>query len=547
MDRLPQDDRFFILLHKKIMDKTGSAKRRAKKYYMDRYRKTGAIPKPLLLAGQGIFEGRKCSGRKRALCEQIKKRFVEMLKASSDPDDPSFIFITQKARTIKNYHHWLEQEFKKGISLDALRRLVKEQNLGIYLNKPDFEEDQLLLHAFKDQEVFDLVQMDGSVLQYLKIRNESSAWQKPRVLETYDTGSRNMFALDAFFSENSHNAVNIFRQFLLSTPFPQKTIRLRPDNAGAFLNLQRVIHALNIAYSVPDGFYLKANFSRARTPKDNAHLESSHRSLHNFEIRIIKAFDNRIAKIEPSYLFKNGKKLKIMVTYLDIGLDELRQSGMIEAYRRQHNESKHHFSVDGKTMAWIPAQKLEEYLAQSRTISFSPDHVKDLIKYGYEKIKATVSVKRAITFRNQKYIVAEGAEKFSRHQSTKVVVSLVDGKLLVFEDEKDGILLGEAIRQEPFEKPSGTILPQLKENEVELIGRFLEENGMAVDRVSLIERHRLGLTLCLAKTIFEQNKPRYDSYLRKLRQPPQITGAALFNAFMLDCAKYLHKASYGKR
>jgi hypothetical protein len=546
MDHLPQDDRFFILLHKKIMNKTGSAKRRAKKYYMDRYRKTGVIPEPLLLAGEGILEGRKCSGRKRALSEQVRKRFVDILKASSDPGDPGFIFITQKARTIKNYHHWLEQEFQKEISLGALRRLVKEQNLGIYLNKPDFEQDQVL-YAFKDEEIFDLVQMDGSVLQYLKIRNDIGAWEKPRVIETYDTGSRYLFALNAFFPENSLNAVNIFRQFLLSTPFPQKTIRLRPDNAGAFLNLQRVIHALNIAYSVPEGFYLKADFSRARTPKDNAHLESSHRGLHNFEIRIIKAFENRIAKVEPGYLFKNGKKSKIMVTHLDIDLEELQQSGMIEAYRRQHNESKHHFSVDGKTMPWTPARRLEEYLAQAQTFSFSPEHVKNLIKYGYEKIKATVSVKGSMTFRNQKYMVAEGSEKFSRHQSTKVVVSHVDGKLLIFEDKKDGILLGEAIPQKPFEKPSGKVLLELKENEVELICRFLEENRMLVERSSLIERHRQGLTLPLAHTIFERNKPRYDAYLRKLRQPPQITGAALFNAFMLDCAKYLHRASYGQK
>ena len=32
---LPLDDQFAILLHKKIMNKTGGAKRRAKKYYKD--------------------------------------------------------------------------------------------------------------------------------------------------------------------------------------------------------------------------------------------------------------------------------------------------------------------------------------------------------------------------------------------------------------------------------------------------------------------------------------------------------------------------------
>ncbi len=133
MDQLSQDDRFIILLHKKIMDKTGSAKRRAKKYYIDQYKKSGIIPKPLLLAENGIMEGRKCSGRKRVLDKEIKKRFVQMLKASCDQLDPSFIFITQKARTIKNYHHFLQQEFNQRISLGALRRLVKEQNLRVYL------------------------------------------------------------------------------------------------------------------------------------------------------------------------------------------------------------------------------------------------------------------------------------------------------------------------------------------------------------------------------------------------------------------------------
>jgi hypothetical protein len=546
MEKLSEDERFIILLHKKIMNKTGSAKRRAKKYYIDKYRKTGLIPKPLLLAGQGIMEGRKCSGRRRALSEQVKKRFVEMVEASSDPADKSFIFITRRARTIKNYHHFLEEECNQKIPLSALRRFAKEQNLSVYLKKPDFDP-KTLLHAFKDQEVFSLVQMDGCVLQYLKIRNETGAWQKVRIIETYDTGSRYMFALNAFFSESSLNAVHLFSQFLLSSPFPQKKIRLRPDNAGGFSNLKRTINAINIAYSVPDGFYFEADFTRPRTPKDNAHLESSHRSLHNFEIRIIKAFQDRIVRTEPGYLFKNNKKLKITVTFLDITLEDLKHSGLIEAYRTQHNDSKHDFSVDGKTVSWIPAHMLEHYLAAVETISFSPEHVKELIKYGFEKIKATVSVQGTLTFRKQKYIVVVGAEKFSRHQSTKVYVSHVDDKLLLFEHKKDGIFLGEAIRQKPFERSAGSEAPKVKENEVELICRFLEENGMVVDTVSLVQLHRQGLSLAMAKTVYERNRARYSSFLRKLRQPRQIIGSALFNAFVLDCVKCQRKPAYGKK
>jgi hypothetical protein len=543
MDQLPRDDRFLIFLHKKIMDKTGSAKRRAKKYYMDLYKKTGIIPKPLLLAGEGIMEGRKASGRKRVLCEQVKRRFSEMLKCSSDPLDSSFIFITQKARKIKTYHHWLEEEFHKKISLSALRRLVKEENLGIYLHKPDFDEEPPP-YAFKNEDVFALVQMDGCVFSYIKIVNDAGCWEKPRLIETYDTGSRYMFALNAYFSESSENAIDIFNEFLLSTPFAQKKIRLRPDKAGGFLNLQRVIRALNTAHSVPDGFYFEADFARTAAAKDKAHLESTHRSLHNFEIRIIKAFEKKIVKIEPGFFFKNGKKSKITVTHLNIGLRELRESGRIEAYRREHNDSKHFFSVDGITQSWVPAQKFGAYLAAVPTMSFSPEHVKELIQYGFEKVKATVSVKGLITFRNRKYVVVVGADKFSRSQSTTVYVSHVDDKLLIFEHQKDGVLLGEAIGQQPYEKPTGSDVPKLKENEVELICRFLTEKSMVVDRLWLIERHRRGLSLAMAKTVYQRNEERYDGYLRKLKQPIDITGAALFNAFMLDCEKHQRKAGY---
>lgn len=547
MDQLPQDDQFMILLHKKIMNKTGSAKRRAKKYYLDQYRKTGIIPKPLLLAGQGIMEGRKCSGRKQVLSQEVKNRFVQMVKASSDRLDPGFIFITQKARTIKNYRHWLQEEFGKDISYAALKRYAKKMNLSVYLNRPDFEQEVCSTHAFADETVFDLVQIDGCVLQYLKIRRENGKWQKPRVIEFYDTGARYLFVLDVFFSESSFNAVDIFTQFFLSTAFPQKQIRLRPDNAGGFLNLKRSIHALNIQHSIANGFYLKADFARKKKPKDKVHLESSHRSLHNFEIRIIKAFENRIVKTEAGYLFKNGKKHKIMVTYLDISLEQLRQSGMLEAYRKQHNETKHFFSVNGKTQCWIPAQKLQTYMAHVDKISFSPEDVKGLMQYGFEKIRATVSTKGTLTLNKCTYVVVEGAEKFSRHQSTKVRVSIVNDKLLIFEYKDDGILLGEAICQQPFKKTHKGPTIKIKTNEVERIIQFLSEKNMVVDRKVLIERHRQGLTLAMAKTVYQRNKARYDKYLLKLRQPPKITGTALFNAFILDCSKQLRKTVYGAK
>ena len=541
---LPLDDQFVILLHKKIMDKSGAAKRRAKKYYTDQYKKSGIIPRPLLLAAQGIMEGRKCSGRPRVLCDRVKKRFAVMLKASSDPKDPRFIFITQRARTIKNYHRWLEQEFGQKISLAALRRYVKQSNLREYLKKPDFEQQSNAENYFDTEPVFDLVQIDGCVFEYLKIKNETGKWQKPQVIEFYDTGSRYMFVLDVYFSESSINSVQLFIRFLLDRPFPTKNIRLRPDQAKGFLNLKRPIKELNLKFSMPAGFYMKPDFSRVAEPKDKAHLESSHRSLHNFEIRIIKKFQDRIVKINPEYTFKRGRKEQITVTYLDIGIDELIKSGMIEVYRKEHNNQLHHFSQEGKTMAWIPAEKLNSYLSGIETIEFMHKQVEEFIKYGFDKIPATVSKKGTITYNNQKYYVAVGAEKFSRHQSTKAHISEVNDKLLIFEQKDDGVFLGEALAQKAPEKPKTIKLPP---NEVEQISEFLENNGMLVDRPALIDRYRNGLSLAVAKDIYDANKSRYEKYALKLDQSKKRAGVALFNAFLIDSQRYqrsTHVAPY---
>lgn len=539
-DRLPLDDRFVILLHKKIMNKTGSAKRRSKKYYTDQYRKTGIIPKPLILAGKGIMEGRKCSGRRKVLTDRVKKRFVEMVKASSDPLDDRFIFITRNGRTIKNYHAWLEQEFDRKISLAALRRCARQENLKVHLNKPDFDEQDEQMDAsfcFKDEPVFDLVQVDGCKFRYFKIRADNKTWRKPQVIEFYDTGSRFMFVLDAYFSESSQNSVDIFSQFLLSTSFPHKKIRIRPDNAKGFLNLKRPINELNIKYSLPNGFYLQPDFTRINAPKDKVHLESSHRSLHNFEIRIIKHFEDRIAKTEPAHIYRNGKKEMITVTYLDIDLEALRKSKLLESYRRSHNEQKHYFSMDGKISPWVPTEKFNAALSKNERLTFVANDVRHFMKYGFAKIKATVSKKGIITFNNQTYHVAVGMENFSRHKSTKVYISTLSDKLFIFEYKQDGILLGEALCRKPFDKPAKQ--PTLEANEVELLTAYLEKQKIVVDRLALIKIHHRGLTLAIAKTIYTQNKARYIDYSIKLRQPEKITGKALFNAFVLDCQRQL--------
>lgn len=536
---LSLDDQFMILLHKKIMNKTGSAKRRAKKYYVDQYKKTGIIPKPLLLAGRGIMEGRKCSGRPRALSCDVKNRFIQMVKAACDADDDNFIYVTRKARKITIFHQFLEEEFEKKISIHALYRLVRQENLHLYLKKPDFDE----LPAkgfFNPEDIFDLVQVDGCSFQYIKIKDENGKWRKPQVIEFYDTGSRYMFVLELYFSETSLNALDLFTRFLLYGPFPKKRIRLRPDRAKGFLNLKRPIHELNIKYSLPDGFYMEPDFTGPRSPKHKVHLESSHRSLHHFEIRIIKKFADKILKTEPGWAFKGNKKEPIVVTFLDISLDQLRHSRMLELYRRQHNESLHRFTEAGKSVKWVPREKLAAYLSDQDTLAFDPDHVQGFIRYGFDKRKAVVSTQKTITYDKQKYTVVVGAEKFSSHKSTPVQVSCCNNKLYIFEPQKDGVFLGEALCQQRSEKPKSVVEKsekRLKQNEVEQIAAYLEARQMSVDMKSLIACYRNGLTFDIAKAVFENNTKRYDRLVAKLDEPDRA-GFVRFNAFAIDYYRY---------
>jgi hypothetical protein len=463
-----------------------------------------------------------------------------MVKASCDADDDNFIYVTRKARAITTYHQFLQEEFQKKISIHALRRLVGQQNLNLYLKKPDFDQPHTAMGFFNPEDIFDLIQVDGCKFQYIKIKDENGKWCKPQVIEFYDTGSRYMFVLEFYFSETSLNALDLFTRFLLDRPFPNKRVRLRPDRSKGFLNLKRPIHELNIKYSLPNAFYMQPDFTGRKSPKHKVHLESSHRSLHNFEIRIIKKFEGAIVKTEPGFCFKGNKKEPITVTCLDITIEQLRQSRMLELYRREHNDSVHRFSEGGKTRKWVPSQKLTAYLSDQQTMEFDPDHIDDFIRYGFDKRKATVSTQKTIIYDKRKYTVVVGAEKFSSYKSTPVQVSGCNNKLYIFEYKKDGVFLGEALCQQPSQKPKSVVKKsekRLKQNEVEQIAAYLENRQMSVDMNSLISCYQSGLTFNIAKAVFENNTKRYDQLGAKLQQPDRA-GFVRFNAFVIDFKRY---------
>ena len=537
---ISSDDQFLILLHKKIMYKTGSGKRRMKKYYMDIYKETGVIPEALKLVREGIMEGRKCSGRKSTLTNDIIKRFIEIVQASCNKDDDRFIFITKKARVLSIYRKILEEEFQKQISENVLSNLVRNHHLDFYLEKPDFDYDEIENGYFNPEEIFFLIQMDGCKFHYLKIRDENNNWYKPQIIELYDTGSRNMLALDVYKSESSENAVALFCRFLKKTPLPQMVIKIRPDQAKGFLNLKRVIHELNLKYSLPDGFFMATDFAGIRKPKHKPQLESSHRKFHIFEITVIIENKDKIVKTEPGFIFSNNKREKITITYLDMTIEELRQSRIIETYRHEHNNKPHRFFECGKTKTWIPNQKLQEFLLKQETITIDPDYIESLMKYGFDKKKASVSREKSILFNKQKYIVVEGVKNLNSCKRVEVRVSLYNNKLYIFENKDDGICFGEALPQGPSKEPKSVrkkIEKQLKQNEVEQIAEFLKSQDMLVDMKKLISCFQNGLTFSIAKTIFAKNISRYDQLKKQIKDPKSVNFVR-FNAFLIDFDRY---------
>jgi hypothetical protein len=133
-----------------------------------------------------------------------------------------------------------------------------------------------------------------------------------------------------------------------------------------------------------------------------------------------------------------------------------------------------------------------------------------------------------------------GAEKFSSHKSTPVQVSCCNNKLYIFEPQKDGVILGEALCQQPSEKPKSVAEKsekRLKQNEVEQIAAYLQARQMSVDMKSLIACYRKGLTFNIAKAVFENNTKRYDRLVAKLHEPDRA-GFVRFNAFAIDYYRY---------
>lgn len=523
---------FEELLHKKLIGKSPTQQKSMRCYYRKMYKKTGQIPEALLYENS-----KKLCGKKKFVDAVIAERFAEMVKASADDDISSPGFVPRRLRKISNFHEVLEKEFGKKIPIYPIYRLAKERNLHEYLNKPDFEDEKFRAcgkNHFRSVPVFDLIQVDGCMAKYLKIKNEKEEFDAPVIISFFDTGSRFIFNMNLCFSESNQSAAESFCQFLRSTEFPKKKIRFRPDNGTAFLGLKRPISELNMKYSTVNGMEFESDFARVLKAKDKVHLERSHRTLHNFEFFVIQEFADRIIERTEGTKFFSGKIEKTVMTHLNITLEELKASGIMEKYREKHNSTSHIFTDDGYRSRRCPKEKLEQYLAESETVGISENDISAMNVYGFQRDLISSPKSRNFVYHGRQYFIFREVSNFYKLKNfDKVRVSADGDQLHIFEDKDDGIFILTAfatqapVKTEHTENVAEPDVRQKKRNQHDLIIALSETKGMVVSKNRLFQEFRNGLTLEIAMELVQEHDDKYRKYYGE-------KGFIAFNLFLAD-------------
>jgi len=439
---------FETLLAIKLKNKAPKAQRQLRHYYRRQYAKNGVIPQALTPDSDGkLPDHRQFAGRKRQLDDAIANRFIDMIEKSADAGDIKN-YCTRAHRKVTYFHARLEKEFGKTINLQSLYTMLKGDK-GKRLRDLMATTDDGVTGAikppsfFKAEPVGELIQMDGVESDFLEIW-EGGRWVKPTWIEFFDQGSRKLLAMQAYLSESSENSVAIFTHFLQENDFPCLKMRIRPDNAGGFKNLRRPMKELNDRADIPTAFMFIDNYARAGKPKDKAHLESSHRAVHQFERFIIDHFNDAIVG-QYKKRKKVGDALKtVTVTQLRISLAELNDSKIIDDYKAEHNGKAHRFTDNGIQKKWAPDDKWNEKLQQVNSFRFKPEHIELCKIYGHTKTAAKISKEGLLTYKGRKYYV-EDTSLWSTHSSTPVKISRVDDYLAFFKDSDDGKYIGKAI------------------------------------------------------------------------------------------------------
>lgn len=492
LDPLTIDD-FETLLHRKLQGKDKDKQRTLRHYYRKKYAESGVIPEALE-DRHSIRDGRIVAGRKSQLDPAIAQRFIDMVKCSNDKSDPKNYHTAAHCK-VTIFHRELEYELKQTIPIQSLYTLVRKHGLSPYFERIDDNETPAKAPKFiLSVPVGESLLLDGVGADYFTVNRDGKPFY-PWWINFMDYGSRRIQAIHAYYSESNEASVDILNRYLIENRHAHAVVKMRPDNAKGFLNLKRCITEINQRKKArPGGFTMIDDFSRVGTPVDKAALESSHRALHDFERYIINRFKDRITgQSQKQKKFGNGFRT-ITVTHLDITLEELNASGVIQEYQRQHNNLPHKPTVngkqttwilddagepvldnDGKKMKWIPEPIWQRHLADNETFTFDEADLEANRIYGYTKHKGTITKQGYVQYKTEKYFVSNRS-LYSRVRGTEIQYSIIGGgKIALFNAQQDGVYLGEAICLQAPVKPQKIIDMEQKKID-KAVGKSLYRN-----------------------------------------------------------------------
>jgi hypothetical protein len=494
--------------------------------YKKHYEKTGEIHDAVL--------GIETRGLETSLPHEIVVRLGEMLTNSIDPTHPEF--RKKRQRELTQFHLSLEREFNQAINIQKIYYLVRTNRRWKRILKTT--DAELINNAvikppsfFTPEDPGSLVFLDG-VFGKFTINGEDGKPFRPSFLNIQDFGSRKILAGYFYTGETSANAVDIFIRFLISSPFVAKKMRFTPDQAGAFLNLKRVIPEINRLPQVRNSsFILVDDYAPPGTPKAKAPLESSHRAFQSYGAQIIQilvdAFPDREVVTYKAKQKKIGNRMEEeLFPHLNVSLEELNTTkdpltGLTigQSYLKWHNERIHRFTEGEKVgVRWIPDSRWNPYLKahSDNLIELHEQDLKICRLYGYDKEVRSITTDGIITINSTRYYV-DDETIWNKQASTKVVVSIInDVQLAIFENDKEGCfltcasILNETLKSEKainYEKAKD-IKRENKGLQANIL-KALTDTGIKYKNNELDQLIGIGLNPEVTREILKEQQQRY--------------------------------------
>jgi hypothetical protein len=302
-----------------------------------------------------------------------------------------------------------------------------------------------------------------------------------------DTGSRYKLAAHAYYSESNATALDLMKKVFTNNKFPMGSsetkfiIEHKPDNNKGFLNLEflEMFCAKHWAHKYRFQFYFKP--AKPGDHQGKAAIEGGNNAVHSdLAYDIVTHFNDKKAEHWEKQSQKNGGNRMVMVTRLNITLDELNQSGVIQQWCNRINREKRDFREDGITVRFAPVTRWQEMINNppgGDTFTLSGEDLIELEKFGMVKESAKVSNKRqvkgVIRYQTQDYKVTDST-LFSSAMTDVRISKLTDGRLAVFNSSDDKKTDGTDFLcyAEPFKAPDSEVSAHISDKKAEKIQKY---------------------------------------------------------------------------